>query len=78
MRTAQTWAALARRVQASARMVEILIVLLVVCVALYLVNGYLPLPQPAKVIINAVVVILTIVWLLDGLGFLAHWHSRWR
>lgn len=59
-------------------MLEVLIVLLVVAVALYLVNGYLPLPPPVKTIINVVVVVLTIVWLLDGLGFAGRWHSHWR
>ena len=61
-------------------MVEILVVLLVVVVALYLLNTYLPLPPPIKTIVNIVVVVLALVWLLDGCGAFGtmHWRGHWR
>jgi hypothetical protein len=54
-------------------MTEALVVLLVVAVALYLLNTYLPGPATAKTIVNIVVVLLTLVWLIEG--FAPHWRA---
>ena len=46
----------------------ILIVLIVVGVLLWLVNSYIPMDRKIKNILNAVVVILVVVWLLKVFG----------
>jgi 1-acyl-sn-glycerol-3-phosphate acyltransferase len=48
----------------------ILIVILVVGVLLWLVNRYIPMQPTIKSILNAVVVILLVVWLLDAFGLI--------
>jgi hypothetical protein len=62
----------------------VLIVLLVVAVALYLFDRYIPFPAKigwVKRVIEATVVLLTLLWLLDGFGVFGppHWHQyHWR
>jgi hypothetical protein len=51
-------------------LLTILIVLLVVGVLLWLVNNYLPMDRKIKSILNAVVVIVVVVWLLKAFGLL--------
>jgi len=46
----------------------ILIVLIVAGVLLYLVNSYIPMDGKIKKILNAVVVIVVVVWLLKIFG----------
>ncbi len=46
----------------------ILIVLIVAGVILYLVNNYIPMDRKIKSILNAVVVIIVIIWLLKVFG----------
>ena len=48
----------------------ILMVLVVVGVLLWLANTYLPMDRKIKNILNAVVVILLVIWLLDAFGLL--------
>jgi hypothetical protein len=48
----------------------ILLVILVVGVLLWLVNAYIPMQSTIKSILNAVVVILLVVWLLDAFGLI--------
>jgi hypothetical protein len=48
----------------------ILIVILVVGVLLWLVNAYIPMQSTIKSILNAVVIILLVVWLLDAFGLI--------
>jgi hypothetical protein len=48
----------------------ILVVLVVVGVALYLINTYVPMAPPVKTIINVVVVLLLVIWLLNVFGLL--------
>jgi hypothetical protein len=48
----------------------ILLVILVVGVLLWLVNAYIPMQPTIKSILNAVVVILLVVWLLDAFGLI--------
>jgi hypothetical protein len=52
-------------------------VLIVVGVLLWLVNRYIPMQGTIKSILNAVVVIVTVVWLLQIFGLL-HSLSRIR
>lgn len=49
----------------------IIIVLLVVGVLLWLVNTYLPMDRKIKNILNAVVVIVLVIWLLQAFGLLS-------
>ncbi len=51
-------------------LLTIIFVLLVVGVALYLINRYVPMDAKIKTILNWVVVIVVILWLLEGIGLL--------
>lgn len=48
----------------------ILIVILVVGVILWLVNSYIPMQRTVKGILNAVVIIILVIWLLKVFGVL--------
>jgi hypothetical protein len=50
--------------------VPILFALVVCGVILYVVNQVIPIAQPIKVIINALVVLLVVAWLLSTFGLL--------
>jgi hypothetical protein len=58
-------------------LVQVVMVLIVVGVLLWLVNRYIPMQGTIKNILNAVVVIATVVWLLQVFGLL-HTLSRIR
>lgn len=51
-------------------LLTILIVVIVVGVLLWLVNTYLPMDRKIKSILNAVVVIVLVIWLLQAFGLL--------
>lgn len=46
----------------------ILVVLIVVGVLLWLINTYIPMDRKIKNILNAVVVIVVVIWLLQAFG----------
>jgi cation transporter-like permease len=48
----------------------LIVVLIVVGVLLWLVNNYIPMDGKIKSILNAVVVILVVLWLLQTFGLL--------
>ena len=48
----------------------IIIVILVVGVILWLINSYIPMQRTIKSILNAVVVIILVIWLLKVFGLL--------
>jgi len=52
-------------------LLTILIVLIVVGVLLWLVNSYIPMDRKIKNILNAVVVIVVVIWLLKAFGLLS-------
>jgi hypothetical protein len=52
-------------------LIEIVIVLIVVGVLLWLINTYIPMAGPIKQLLNAVVVIVLVVWILQVFGL---WH----
>ncbi|MGA8098309.1 MAG: Thivi_2564 family membrane protein [Candidatus Cybelea sp.] len=52
-------------------LIEIVVVLIVVGVLLWLVNTYIPMASPVKSLLNAVVVIVLVIWLLQVFGV---WH----
>jgi len=56
-------------------LIQVFEVLIVVGVLLWLVNRFIPMAGSIKSILNAVVVILVVVWLLNVFGFL---HSLSR
>jgi predicted membrane protein len=49
-------------------LLNLVVVLIIVGVALYLVNRYIPMASSIKTILNAVVVIAVCVWLLQAVG----------
>jgi len=51
-------------------LLTIVIVLIVVGVLLWLVNNYIPMDRKIKNILNAVVVIVLVLWLVDIFGLL--------
>jgi hypothetical protein len=56
-------------------LLQVLMVLIVVGVLLWLVNNFIPMAGSIKSLLNAVVVIVTVLWLLDIFG-LFHSLSR--
>lgn len=64
-------------------MIELLILLVVFGVALYLVNTFIPMARPVKIIINVIVVLFLVLWLVQYFGLAdldfhryhaRHWH----
>jgi hypothetical protein len=56
-------------------LLNIILVLIVVGVLLWLVNNYIPMDSKIKSILNAVVVILVVIWLLQAFGVLGSLNS---
>ena len=52
-------------------LINVVVVLIVIGVALYLINNYIPMASSIKTILNAVVVITVCVWLLQAAGLWA-------
>ena len=51
-------------------LVTLIVVLVIVGVALWLINAYIPMDPKIKTILNVVVVIAVILWLLRAFGLL--------
>jgi len=51
-------------------LISLIVVLLVVGVILWLINNYLPIDRNIKKILNAVVIIVVLLWLLSVFGIL--------
>lgn len=49
-------------------LITIVITLVVVGFLLWLINTYVPMARPIKTILNAIVIIVVILWLLSALG----------
>lgn len=58
-------------------LLQVVMILIAVGVLLWLVNSYIPMAGSIKSILNAVVVIVVVVWLLNIFGLL-HSLSRMR
>jgi len=56
-------------------LINVVIVLIVVGVLLWLVNVYIPMDRKIKSILNAVVVIVVVIWLLQAFGLLGSLNS---
>jgi hypothetical protein len=58
-------------------LIEVIIVLVVAGVLLWLINSYIPMAASIKSLLNAVVVIVVVIWLLKVLGlwsYITHIH----
>jgi hypothetical protein len=53
-------------------LLTVLIVLIVAGVILWFVNTYIPMQRTIKGILNAVVLIIVVIWLLNVFGVLGH------
>jgi hypothetical protein len=53
-------------------LISIVIVLVILGLALWLIESYVPLSPPFKVVIRVVVVLFIVLWLLTQLGI---WHG---
>jgi hypothetical protein len=51
-------------------LVQVVLVLVVVGVLLWLVNSYIPMAGSIKMILNAVVIIVVVLWLLSVFGLI--------
>jgi hypothetical protein len=51
-------------------LIHVVLVLIVVGVLLWLINSFIPMARPIKSILNAVVVIVVILWLLSVFGLI--------
>ena len=51
-------------------LIGLVIVLVVVGVVLWLINNYIPMQSTIKKILNAVVIIIVILWLLSAFGII--------
>jgi len=49
-------------------LIPLLVVLVILGVALYLIETYIPMSPPIKLVIRVVVVLFLVVWLLQVLG----------
>ena len=56
-------------------LVGLVLVLVVVGVALWLINSYIPMQSTIKKILNAVVIIVVILWILRAFGLLENIQS---
>lgn len=56
-------------------LINLVIALIVVGVALYLINRYIPMASSIKTILNVVVVIAVCVWVLQAVGIMGNISS---
>jgi hypothetical protein len=56
-------------------LITVLVVLIVVGVVLYLINTYIPMAGSIKMILNAVVIIVVVLWLLSVFGLIGELSS---
>ena len=56
-------------------LINIIITLVVVGVALWAINTYIPMAKPVKTILNVVVVVVLVIWLLQVFGIIGSINS---
>lgn len=66
------------RTEATMSLIGLLLVLVILGVALYFVETYVPMAQPMKVLIRVVVVLFVVIWLLQIVGFVGPTVPRIR
>jgi len=52
--------------------IQLIVVLIVIGVALYLANTYIPMAPPIRAILNIVIVLVVCLWILELFGILGH------
>ena len=52
-------------------LINLVVVLIVIGVALYLINNYIPMASSIKTILNVVVVVTVCIWVLQAVGLWA-------
>jgi hypothetical protein len=52
--------------------VTVILVIVLVGVVLWAINAYVPMASPVRTILNVVVVLLLIIWLLQGFGLIGN------
>jgi hypothetical protein len=52
-------------------LIGLIVFLVIIGLALWLINNYIPMSPPIKTILNVVVVVFVVLWLLSGFGFLS-------
>jgi len=52
------------------QMIYIFVTIIVIGIVLYLVENYIPMDPPIKVILRAVVVLLLLLWILQSFGII--------
>ena len=53
----------------------LILTLIVVGVLLWLINNYVPMDRKIKSIVNAVVVVVVVIWVLQSVGLLGSLHN---
>jgi hypothetical protein len=56
-------------------LINIIIILVVIGVALWAINTYIPMAKPVKTILNVVVVVVISLWLLQTFGIIGSINS---
>jgi uncharacterized membrane protein len=56
-------------------MISILITLVVVGVVIWLIQTYIPLPPPIKVVLTVLLVLFLCIWLLQSTGVISGGHN---
>jgi hypothetical protein len=56
-------------------LINIIVVLVVIGVALWAINTYIPMAKPVKSILNVVVVLVIVLWLLQVFGIIGSVNS---
>ncbi|MDT8444575.1 MAG: Thivi_2564 family membrane protein [Desulfuromonadales bacterium] len=56
-------------------LIEVVVVLIVVGMALWVINRFIPMAGSIKSILNAVVIIVVILWLLNIFGIISNFPS---
>lgn len=51
-------------------MLELILVIVLVGVALWFVNTYVPMAQPIKTLLNVLIVLILIIWILNAFGLI--------
>jgi hypothetical protein len=57
--------------------INIVLVLMLIGIALWLINTYVPMAGSIKTLLNLVVVIATVVWVLQSFGILHDLRAFW-
>jgi hypothetical protein len=56
-------------------LINLIVVLVVVGVALWLINAYIPMQPAIKTILNVVIVIIVVIWVLSAFGLISSFYT---